>query len=237
MTLRRTDLTVFHQPIRALIGKNGYKTTINELLRCAMTQSDNTCNDFLLRKVGGPSAIRRMLASKGINGVRFGPGERELQARTAGLKWRPEWAGGGGFLRARAAMTYQARNKAMRRYLANPDDGASANGVTLGISLLARGKLLSASSTRSLLTLMRASKTGALRLKSGLRTGWTIAHKTGTGQELGNLATGYNDVALLVAPDGHRYAVAAMIASTREPIPARMRVMGDITRAVVRFTG
>ncbi|WP_184091321.1 serine hydrolase [Sphingomonas xinjiangensis] len=237
VTLRRTDLTVFHQPIRALIGKNGYKTTINELLRCAMTQSDNTCNDFLLRKVGGPSAIRRMLASKGINGVRFGPGERELQARTAGLKWRPEWAGGGGFLRARAAMTYQARNKAMRRYLANPDDGASANGVTLGISLLARGKLLSASSTRSLLTLMRASKTGALRLKSGLRTGWTIAHKTGTGQELGNLATGYNDVALLVAPDGHRYAVAAMIASTREPIPARMRVMGDITRAVVRFTG
>ena len=54
-----------------------------------------------------------------------------------------------------------------------------------------------------------------------------------TGQDLGNLSTGYNDVGLIVAPDGHRYAVAVMIASTRRPIPARMQLMGDVTRAVV----
>ena len=67
----------------------------------------------------------------------------------------------------------------------------------------------------------------------GLRPGWTLAHKTGTGQDLGNLSTGYNDVGLLVAPDGHRYAVAVMIASTRQPISTRMRLMGNVTRAVV----
>ncbi|WP_405051362.1 serine hydrolase [Sphingomonas sp. LC-1] len=233
VTVTRSDLTVFHQPIRALIGKTGYRTTIGELLRGAMTRSDNTCNDVLLWKVGGPSAINRMLARKGIAGVKFGPGERVLQARTAGLEWRPEWAGGWGFLQARAAMSYEARDKALRRYLAAPMDGASASGVTLGLSLLAQGKLLTPRSTDSLLTLMRSSKTGPLRLKSGLRPGWTLAHKTGTGQELGNLATGYNDVGLLVAPDGHRYAVAVMIGSTRQPIPARMRLMGDVTRAVV----
>jgi beta-lactamase class A len=105
--------------------------------------------------------------------------------------------------------------------------------VTLGLSLLAQGKLLSARSTASLLTLMRSSKTGPLRLKSGLRPGWTLAHKTGTGQDLGTLSTGYNDVGLLVAPDGHRYAVSVMIASTRQPIPVRMRLMGDVTRAVI----
>jgi beta-lactamase class A len=174
-----------------------------------------------------------MLAAKGIAGVTFGPGERHLQARTAGLEWRSEWAGGWGFLQARAAMTYEARDRALRRYLAAPIDGASSNGVTLGLSLLAQGKLLSARSTTSLLTLMHSSKTGPLRLKSGLRPGWTLAHKTGTGQELGTLSTGYNDVGLLVAPDGHRYAIAVMIASTRKPIPARMRLMGDLTRAVV----
>ncbi|WP_454281001.1 serine hydrolase [Sphingomonas sp. Marseille-Q8236] len=233
VTVTRSDLTVFHQPIRALIGKTGYRTTIGELLRGAMTRSDNTCNDVLLWKVGGPSAINRMLARKGIAGVKFGPGERVLQARTAGLEWRPEWAGGWGFLQARAAMSFEARDKALRRYLAAPMDGASASGVTLGLSLLAQGKLLTPRSTDSLLTLMRSSKTGPLRLKSGLRPGWTLAHKTGTGQELGNLATGYNDVGLLVAPDGHRYAVAVMIGSTRQPIPARMRLMGDVTRAVV----
>lgn len=233
ITVKPSDLTVFHQPIRSLVGKTGYRTTIGELLRGAMTRSDNTCNDVLLWRVGGPAAINRMLARKGITGVKFGPGERQLQARTAGLEWRPEWAGGWGFLQARAAMTYAARDKALRHYLASPMDGASANGVTLGLALLAEGKLLTPRSTASLLTLMRSSKTGPLRLKSGLRPGWTLAHKTGTGQELGSLATGYNDVGLLVAPDGHRYAVAVMIASTRQPIPARMRLMGNVTRAVV----
>lgn len=231
--VRRQDLTVFHQPIRAHVGRDGYRTTIGELLRGAMTHSDNTCNDVLLWKVGGPRAIRAMLADKGVRGVGFGPGERELQARTAGLDWRPEWAGGWGFLRARAAKRYEARKAALDRYLAAPIDGASANGVTLGLSLLAQGKLLSPASTASLLALMRQSKTGPLRLKSGLRAGWTLAHKTGTGQDLGKLSTGYNDVGLLTAPGGHRYAVAVMIASTEQPIAARMRLMGNVTRAII----
>ncbi|NIJ31500.1 beta-lactamase class A [Sphingomonas insulae] len=233
VTVRRSDLTVFHQPIRALVGPDGYRTTVGDLLRGAMTRSDNTCNDVLLWRVGGPEAIRRMLAAKRIAGVTFGPGERELQARTAGLTWRPEWAGGWGFLQARAAMTHAARARALDRYLAAPIDGASANGVTLGLSLLAQGKLLSARSTASLLALMRSSRTGPLRLKSGLRPGWTLAHKTGTGQDLGALSTGYNDVGLLVAPNGHRYAVAVMIASTRVAIGTRMRLMGNVTRAIV----
>ena len=233
VTVTRADLTVFHQPIRALVGKAGYQTSVGELLRGAMTRSDNTANDVLLWRIGGPTVINQMLSDKGVSGVHFGPGERQLQARTTGLEWRPEWAGGWGFLQARAAMTYEARNKALRRYLKAPLDGASANGVTLGLSLLAQGKLLSPQSTASLLTLMRSSKTGPLRLKSGLRPGWTLAHKTGTGQDLGNLSTGYNDVGLLVAPDGHRYTLAVMIASTRQPIPVRMRLMGNVTRAII----
>jgi len=234
VTVTRADLTVFHQPIRPLVGPSGYRTTVGALLECALTRSDNTCNDVLLWKVGGPAAIRRMLTEKGIDGVGFGPGERELQAKTAGLVWRKEWAGGWGFLQARAAMPAAERRKALDRYLAAPYDGATANGVTLGLSLLAQGKLLSHGSTDRLFRIMLASKTGPLRLKSGLQPGWKMAHKTGTGQELGNLATGYNDVGLLTAPDGHRYAVAVMIASTRQSIPVRMRLMGDVTRAVIR---
>ena len=233
VTVRKSDLTVFHQPIRPLVDSDGYRTTVGALLQGAMTRSDNTANDVLLWRVGGPEAVRRMLDDQDVAGVTFGPGERLLQARTAGLTWRPEWAGGWGFLQARAAMSYEARRRALDRYLADPEDGASANGVTLGIALLAQGKLLSPASTDKLLSLMRASRTGPLRLKSGLRPGWTLAHKTGTGQDLGSLSTGYNDVGLLVAPNGHRYAVAVMIASTRQSIPSRMRLMGDVSRAIV----
>ena len=234
VTIRKSDLTVFHQPIRPLVTKSGYRTTIGHLLKMALTRSANSCNDVLLWKVGGPKAIRAMLARKGIGDVGFGPGERKLQAKTAGLEWRPEWAGGWGFLKARAAMPYAARNRALKRYLAAPYDGASADGITRGLMLLKEGKLLSAGSTRHLLSLMRASRTGPLRLRSGLRDGWTLAHKTGTGQERGNLSTGYNDVGILVSPEGHRYAVAVMIASTRVPIPTRMRLMGNVTRAIIR---
>ncbi|UZK67026.1 serine hydrolase [Sphingomonas sp. M1-B02] len=234
VTVRKSDLTLFHQPIRALVDKDGYRTTIGALLRGAMTRSDNSANDVLLWKVGGPAAIRRMLANKGVAGVGFGPGERLLQAQTAGLRWRPEWAGGWGFLQARAKMPFAARDKALKRYLAAPIDGASATGITHGLALLQKGELLSNESTVHLLTLMNASRTGPLRLKSGLRAGWTIAHKTGTGQDLGSLSTGYNDVGLVKSPDGRTYAVAVMIRSTRLPIPVRMRLMGDVTRALIR---
>ena len=33
--------------------------------------------------------------------------------------------------------------------------------------------------------------------------GWTIAHKTGTGQVYGSEQAGYNDIGILTSPDGH----------------------------------
>lgn len=234
VTVRRSDLTLFHQPIRARVGRDGYETSIGALLEGAMTRSDNTCNDVLLWKVGGPSAIRAMLARKRIAGVTFGPGERKLQARIAGLTWRPEWAGGWGFLQARAKLSFEARDRALRRYLAAPYDGASAQGVTLGLAMLARGALLRPASSAHLIALMQASRTGPARMRAGLKPGWTLAHKTGTGQDLGTMTTGYNDVGILTRPDGHRYAVAVMIASTRVPIPVRQRLMANVVRAVIR---
>lgn len=233
IVVRRSDLTLFHQPIRALVTADGYRTTIRRLLEGAMTQSDNTCNDKLLWTVGGPDAVRAFLARKGISGVEFGPGERLLQSRIAGLEWRPEWAGGQGFMEARARMSPATRAAALQRYLDRPYDGASPEGITYGLARLRQGQLLSPGSTQTLLALMGASRTGPQRMRAGLGEGWALAHKTGTGQENGGLATGYNDVGVLTAPDGRTYAVAVMIASTRQPIPVRQRLMSDVVRAVV----
>ena len=233
VTVTRADLTLFHQPIRANVGAGGYATTIGALLNQAMTRSDNTANDKLLWTAGGPEAVRSMLVRNGISGVRFGPGERLLQSQTAGLSWKQSYSIGDAFFKARNALPLNVREAALRRYLADPIDGASPEGITLGLAGLARGNLLSPASCRYLLGVMENSKTGPQRMRAGLAPGWTLAHKTGTGQELGGLATGYNDVGLVTAPDGRAYAIAVMIGRTTLTIPQRQRLMSDVVRAVV----
>lgn len=231
--IRPSDLTLFHQPIRQLVGTDGYQEPVSGLLSRAMTQSDNTANDSLLRRVGGPSAVRAFLASRGIADIRFGPGERLLQSGTAGLSWKQEYSIGNAFYTARANLPMSVRQAALDRYLADPPDGATAIGMVNALAKLKRGELLSPRSTDYLITTMRSSRTGPNRLRGGISSGWLCGHKTGTGQQLGGISTGYNDVALLTAPDGRTYAVAVMIGSTRRSIPERMSLMQAVTRAVI----
>ena len=80
---------------------------------------------------------------------------------------------------------------------------------------------------------MGNTKTGANRLKGGLKPGWTLSHKTGTGQILGGRPAGYNDIGILTAPDGRSYAVAVMIKKTSCPLPTRMTLMNNVVRAVI----
>lgn len=231
--IRPEDLTLFHQPLRQLVGRDGYRTTLSSLLERAMTQSDNTANDTLLRTVGGPEAIRDFFARKQITGIRFGPGERLLQSGTAGLSWKQEYSIGNAFYTARANLPMNVRQAALDRYLADPIDGATAVGMVDALAKLKRGELLSSRSTDYLITTMRASRTGPLRLRGGVAPGWLFGHKTGTGQDLAGRSTGYNDVGLLTAPDGRTYAVAVLIGATRRPIIERMQLMQSVSRAVI----
>lgn len=237
VVVRRENLTVFHQPIRALIGPGGYGTTYGQLMTMALTKSDNTANDMVLRAAGGPQAVRQMIAAKGLGRISFGPGETLLQAGIAGMSWRPEYAYNDGFRVARAALSLETRQAAMNRYLADPMDGACADAIVAALARLHRGELLSAPSTRLLLDTMRSTVTGAQRLKGGLSPGWIVAHKTGTGQDLNGLTAGYNDIGVLSGPGGRTYAVAVMIGSTRAGIPTRQRLMNDVVRAVIAGDG
>ena len=229
------DLTLFNQPIRKLVGDSGYKTTLRGLLTRALVESDNTANDVLLRRVGGPVAVKAMLARKGVDSIAFGPGERVQQTATAGLAWNPEFSDAGTFRRARAALQMEARKQALDAYLVAPPDGASPDGVARALAALHNGTLLSRTSSTLLLDTMAASRTGHRRLRAGLGQGWQIAHKTGTGQELGNLATGFNDVGLLTARSGRVYAVGVMISHSRSPIESRQALIANVARAVVAY--
>lgn len=237
VTLTTADLTLFHQPIRDDILKNGgsFTTTYGDLLARQITTSDNTANDKLMRAVGGPAAIRTIIARKHLGAIRFDNGERDMQSRVAGLTWKPEYSFGDAFWSARDKVPLAVRTKAFNRYIADPYDGAAPSAIVNALARLKRGQLLSPSSTGYLLDVMSQTRTGPQRLKGGLADGWTLNHKTGTGQQMGDEQAGYNDVGILTAPDGKSYAVAVMMKRTSTPLPVRMTLMSNVTRAVIQL--
>ena len=231
--ITRDDLAVFHQPIRDRVLANGeVQETVLTLLELAMTKSDNTANDSLLRTAGGPEAVRDFVSRKGLGKIRFGPGERKLQSGIAGMEWQQDYAIGRNFETARAKFSYEQRKVALDRYLADPVDGASPLAIVNALGELSKGSLLSPASTRLLMAMMERTSSGPNRLKAGVPPGWRFGHKTGTGQQLTGVSTGYNDIGIMTAPDGTRYAVAVMIGDTTSSIPQRMEMMQGVSRAV-----
>ena len=140
VTLGRDDLTLFHQPIKAkVLGNGGHTTTLGALLFSAITESDNTANDKLMRSVGGPQAVREMIAGKQLGSIRFYDGERALQSRIAGLIWSQSYSIGDAFYRARGALPTAVRKSSFERYIADPYDGAAPHSVALALARLKKG--------------------------------------------------------------------------------------------------
>jgi beta-lactamase class A len=233
VTMTDADRSVFFQPVVAAYRQGSYATPVSDLLRRALVESDNAANDRLMRELGGPEGVRAALDDMGLNDVKVGAYERDLQAQTAGLAWQWSYGFGRNFQNAREALPMPVREAAADAYVADPLDGASPAAITAALTSLARGELLSAESTARLTGLMAAARTGPRRLKGGLPADWSIAHKTGTGQDFQGASLGINDVGLLTAPDGRTYAVAVMMRRTHHSVPARLAFMQSVSGAVV----
>lgn len=234
VTLTRQDLTLFHQPIASLVLRDGsHTTTVENLLRRAITASDNTANDRLRTLAGGSDAVNEFIRRKALGSIKFGPGERLLQAGTAGLTWNQSYSIGRNFYTARAALPMDVRQRAFNAYVANPVDGASAHAMVDALARLKQGNLLSAASTTWLISTMQETRTGRSRVRHAVPAGWLWGHKTGTGQDLPPRTAGFNDIGILTAPDGKSYAIAILIGETSRPVPRRQELMHAVTRTVV----
>jgi beta-lactamase class A len=240
IALTPNDLSIFHQPIRKKILAGGYNPALSELLSFAMTQSDNAANEALFQRVGGKVGVETFLKQKGISGITISQGEKELQMGIAGLSWDPRFSYDRYFWDVRNALPWPVRKRAIEAYVANPTDGATPLAVADGLAKLQSRQLISARSTAYLLDLMMQSKTGPDRLKSGLSPGWTMAHKTGTGQVLqmqdnehAGIFTAYNDVGVLSSPQGQHYALVVMIGRTMRAVPERQALMRAVTQSVI----
>jgi beta-lactamase class A len=233
VTVRTQDLSLYVQPLADLVGPPGYRTTIGDLVRRAIIDSDSAATDLLIAQLGGPAAVQAVLRAKGIPRIRVDRDERHLQTEIVGLTWRPEYVDATVLERAVKAVPKARRQEAYAKYQLDPRDTATPQGMVFLLRRLVRGDLLSKLSTEYLLKAMNECKTFPDRLKAGLPLGWTIAHKTGTSGSWDGLTAATNDVGIVTAPDGSQLSIAVFVADSRASSSERAAIVVKISGAAV----
>ncbi|MBI5083590.1 MAG: serine hydrolase, partial [Acidobacteria bacterium] len=67
-----------HSPIRDMHPHGGFDISVRELLRYAVSESDGSASDVLLRLLGGPGKVQAYLAGLGVEGVRVADTEKAI---------------------------------------------------------------------------------------------------------------------------------------------------------------
>jgi len=233
LVVHKEYLGVYVQPIAKLVTADGYHTTVGEVLRRAMVDSDNAAADILVKRLGGPSNIQAVLDRKKIAGVRFDRDEKHLQTEILGLSWRPEYLDPDVFQKATNAVPETGREAAFRKYLADPRDTATPIGMASLLQRLDAGQLLSKFSTKHLLDVMAACAIGTDRLKAGIPKDWKLAHKTGTSGSWKGDTAATNDVGILTAPDGGHLSIVVFVADSRATDKDRAALIARVAKSVV----
>jgi beta-lactamase class A len=205
---------------------------VRELVRLAVSESDNTAADLLLRQVGGPGAVTRDLRALGIRGMRVDRGEGELVQDFTGIPGGP----GRGSLAAVDSLVphlgRDTRDRAFRAYLRDPRDTATPREMARLLVLLQRRRVLHPAGTAELLRMMAETPTGPARLKGLLPPGTAVAHKTGRSGSWEGVTGVVNDVGLITLPDGSHLAVAAFVRGAARGTEPAERAIARISRAV-----
>lgn len=233
VTVRREDLSLYVQPLAKLVTPEGYRTTIGDLVRRAVVDSDSAATDILIARLGGPKAVQAFLDHNDIRGVRIDRDERHLQTEIAGLTWKPEYVDAALLDRAMESVPEAEQDAAFARYRADVRDTATPKGMTNLLHALASGRLLSPASTRHLLGVMEETTTFPDRLKAGVPEGWILVHKTGSSGSHKGVTVATNDVGVITAPDGGTISVTAFVADSTAPSVKRSAIIADIARAAV----
>ncbi|MEA1676599.1 class A beta-lactamase [Nitrospirillum sp. BR 11163] len=233
VTLYPKDRSVYWQPLAKNITPAGWTTTLDDLMARMVADSDNIAADTMLRLIGGPAVVQAALTARGLDGIRVDRDERHLQSDILGLTWKDAYVEPAAFQAAADSVPAATRLAKREAYLNDPRDTAKPAAMALLLDRLDKGELLSPAGTRRLLDVLDHTTTQPHRLKAGLGAGWTVAHKPGAGPSVEGVTLANNDVGLMTAPDGGRYAVAVYVASVQGPREKADAFIADVARAVV----
>lgn len=234
ITLEDMDLSPPYSPIAAAWpARKTY--TVGELLDAAVSDSDNTAADVLMRRIGGPGVLKAWMVENGIAGIRIDRYERELQTEAAGMpSFRPAWRTSAEYGKAWNALPEAGRRAAWAAYMEDPRDTATASGALGFLNKLSAGQLLSPASTARLLKLMTDTPRGNTRLKAGLPPGATLAHKPGSSGENFGITAATNDIGIVTLKDGRKYAVVVFLSGSTADQAVQDAIIADAMRIVIR---
>ena len=236
ITVTRKDFSLFHSPLaKAFKGeRNDYP--LRELIRLAAGESDNTAADLLMREIGGPQVVTKMLRDGGVQAMSIDRYERLFQPEIYGLK-------GFGWDEVVDEKAFRAELKAMRprlrianlsNALKDKRDASTPEASAQFLEALAKGNWLREPAHTALLDkIMLETKTGPQRIRAGLPDGARFAHKTGLGPSADGLNHATNDIGIVTLPDGRRFAIAVYLAGSQADAKAREAAHAAVARLAV----
>ena len=120
--------------------KPGMRVTVARMVDVMLVDSDNTAADKLIALLGGPSAVEKALASRGVTGIRISLDEKGMG---------------------------DAMRKDLAAFEKGAQNGASPDAMAEMLARLFRGELLPRARTDVILDAMRRCATSAKRLPGG----------------------------------------------------------------------
>lgn len=212
--------------IGALFKGERMTFTVERLLAAAVSESDNTAVDALLKLLGGPQEATAFLRRHGIQGMRIDLDERGVSRIFNDLQPGQEPPAS-----ESDAAWLARRQRGYRAFLADARNRSTPEGAVGFLRKLHDGTLLSVPSTAHLLRLMEA-QTVPSRLRAGLPHGVRLADKTGTSATLEGRTAAYNDIGMLTWPDGRTVLVAAFLADSPATGAQRDALFAELARQV-----
>lgn len=200
--------------------------TVDRLLVAAVSESDNTAVDALIRLLGGPAVVTRYLRDHGIDGMRVDLSEGDVGDifdGTAHGDTIPE--------EETEASRVARRQRGFQAFMADARNTTTPDAAADFLEKLWRGALLSEASTKRLLGLMY-NQTVPNRMRAGLPPDVRFADKCGTSYTLDGVTAAFNDIGIVTWPDGHTVVVAAFLTGSHADARTRNALFADIARAV-----
>lgn len=236
VTITRKDFSLFHSPLAKAFKGESNDYPLRELIRLAAGESDNTATDNLMRLIGGPQVVTKMLREGGITGLSVDRYERVFQPEVFGLQgfgW-DRIVDEKAFRAELKALDPQKRQAALAQALKDPRDASTPEASALFLEALAKGNWLREPSHAAFLEkVITETKSGPERIRAGLPKGSGFAHKTGLGMTMDGINHATNDIGIVTLPNNRRFVIAVYLAGSRADAKDREAAHAAVARAAV----